>query len=242
MAKSTPRRKTVKAKPKAAGPKRIAIVGKAPSSRALAPFSDDEWEIWTLSTLVAANEVPRYDRHFEIHPLDGFINRGDNYWEWMKSVRDKPIYTQELHPEIPAAVLFPKREIVQQFGTYFTNSVSWMLAYAISLKPEQIHVYGVDMAQNDEYASQRPSCEFFLGWAAGAGIEIHIPSEADLLKARNLYGFDTDSGEMRDKCKVRRKELDQRIANQNAKAKEAHEQAIYLSGAREAMDWTEQWQ
>jgi hypothetical protein len=44
-------------------------------------------------------------------------------------------------------------------------------------------------SHNSEYGPQRPSCEFFLGIAAGLGIRITIPPEADLLKTRFLYGF-----------------------------------------------------
>jgi hypothetical protein len=192
---------------------------------------------------VSAGEVPRHDRHFELHPLDNFIEQakeGNDYWPWLTTT-DKPVYLQELHPDVPSGVLFPKCELVKKFGTYFTNQISWMLAMAIDLKPEWIGVFGVDMAQNDEYANQRPSCEYFLGLAAGAGIEVYVPVESDLMKSRQLYGFDTDGGQMRDKCKQRRTELAQRIANHNAKATHHHEQAVYLSGAQEAMDWTEQW-
>ena len=73
MAKSTPRKRSVKKKPAAPKSLRIAIVGKAPSSRALVPILDDDLEIWTLSNLVAAGEIERYDRHFEIHKLDRII-------------------------------------------------------------------------------------------------------------------------------------------------------------------------
>lgn len=258
MAKSTPRKKTVKKKParstkpkpaekepaRPLRPSRIAIVGKAPSSRALAPYSDGDCEIWTLSNLVAAKEVPRFDRHFELHPVKAFQERakqGDNYWEWLKSITDKPIYLKELHPEIPSGVLFPKDEIIKRFGTYFTNTVSWMIALAIAVQPKWIGVYGVDMAQNEEYATQRPSCEFFLGYAAGAGIDIHVPKEADMLKCRSLYGFETDGGQMRDKCKERRAELRQRIATHQEKSQQQREKAVFLSGALEGMDWNEQW-
>ena len=55
---------------------------------------------------------------------------------------------------------------------------------------KEIEVWGVDMAVGSEYQNQRPSCEFWLGVAAGMGIKIHIPAEADLLKSRFLYGFE----------------------------------------------------
>jgi len=45
-------------------------------------------------------------------------------------------------------------------------------------------------SHNSEYGPQRPSCEFFLGIAAGMGIKITIPDTADLLKTKFLYGFE----------------------------------------------------
>jgi hypothetical protein len=49
------------------------------------------------------------------------------------------------------------------------------------------------MAANSEYAFQRASCQFFLGYAAGAGIELNVPSGCQLLKAVCDYGFESDN-------------------------------------------------
>jgi hypothetical protein len=69
-----------------------------------------------------------------------------------------------------------------------------------------LHIYGVDMAQGTEYAAQRPSCEYFLGLAAGMGVQIHVPDTSDLLKCAYLYGVDDDSP-LRSKLEDRSKEL-----------------------------------
>ena len=47
--------------------RKIAIIGKAPSSVLLGPYSDLTWEIWILNTLGKNKEVPRWDRQFELH-------------------------------------------------------------------------------------------------------------------------------------------------------------------------------
>ena len=225
--------------------RKIAVIGKAPSSRDLGPYDDDDWEIWTLSNLNSLKEIPRWDRHFEIHPLDWFPERRDGYWEWLKQDHEKPIYLQELHEEIPSGVLYPKDGIVAKYGKYFTNTVSWMIAFAIEQKPTHLHVYGVDMAQdgpeNGEYSAQRPSCEFFLGWAAGAGIEMYVPPQADMLKSRLLYGFETDGGEMREKWNARSEELKRRIANQTEARDQAALKTAFLQGAQEAQAYYKQW-
>lgn len=235
----------------AESPKKIAVVGKAPSSKGLAPCSDDTFEIWTLSDLVLDGTVSRFDKHFEMHPVSWYRRPGqsNSYIEWLESVEaDKTVYLLEDDSLIKAGVAYPRQEVLDHFKTeYFTNTVSYMVALAIMQQPEEIHVYGVDMAQvanselSDEYTGQRPSCEFFLGWAAGAGIDIYVPPEADLLKCRGLYGYHTDKGGMWKKCQARRQELDQRIAQHNAARDNAHNQSVYLQGAKDAMDWTEQW-
>ena len=82
---------------------------------------------------------------------------------------------------------------------------------------QYIGVWGVDMAQGgafgqpSEYAEQRPSCEFWLGQAAGRGIYVYIPPASDLLKAAGLYGYEGDGSQMRMKIRHRIEELQLRI-------------------------------
>lgn len=183
--------------------KKVAIVG-CSDSKMLAPFDDPEFEIWGVNNLYP--HIPRATRWFEIHELthDGkqHLRRGknefrgqsvDDYLEnlgkWAKE-QDCTIYTQRKWDNMPTSTPYPLQEMLSRFGNYFTNSISYELALAIAEGFTEIHVYGVDMAVDTEYHHQRPSCEFFLGIAAGLGIKIHIPQEADLLKTRFLYGFD----------------------------------------------------
>jgi len=224
----------------------VAIVGKAPSSRGLAPFHDEAWEIWTLSNLVSADEVPRFTRHVELHNLNSFRTRGDGYWDWMCSVKDQPIYLAQLNKDIPAGVQFPRDKVVGHVGRYFTNTVSWMIALALlemneAEGPHKLAVYGVDMAQDGEYAHQRPSCEYFLGLATGLGIETIVPAECDLLKSPCLYGFDTDAGEMRSKWKARKLELSARVQQAQQAAEEQSLKAAFLKGALESHAYYRQW-
>lgn len=76
-----------------------------------------------------------------------------------------------------------------------------------NFKWKKIAIYGVDMAVGwykrsngddalqNEYASQRPSCEWVIGIVdglkmAGVDIDIVIPSKSSLLKKFSLYGFE----------------------------------------------------
>lgn len=113
---------------------RIALVGSAPSSVALAPYDDPSWLIWGCSP-GAYPYLKRLDAFFEIHHWrpgeNGFV---PTYIEWLKGLTC-PVYMIEQHPEVPASVAFPKDEILAKYPglqrSFFTSSLAWMLALAI---------------------------------------------------------------------------------------------------------------
>lgn len=175
---------------------RVAIVGFAEGHRHLAPFSDPTWEIWGLNRLHGVLEG-RWDRWFEIHALRTFYEEDAQHREWMRTFKG-PVY---LRPQdmgiydIPAAVPYPVEQVLRDYGRYFTNSISWMIALAIGMGFKEMALFGVDMAQDavfptNEYRQQRPSCEYLLGVAVGRGMLIHLPDGSDLLKASFLYGLE----------------------------------------------------
>jgi len=174
--------------------KKVAIVGFA-DTRNEAPYQDPTWEIWGLNDLHAS--IPRYDRWFDIHSRDNIDEDVKNG----RAPADKcglgglralnvPIYMQDRYDDIPNSIKFPLQEIVDKFGNYFTNSISYMTALAIFEGYHEISIYGVDMAVGSEYVDQRPSCEYFIGIARGAGIKVYIPPASDLCKTRFMYAFE----------------------------------------------------
>lgn len=61
---------------------------------------------------------------------------------------------------------------------------------------------------------QRPSCEFFIGWALALGIKVHLPLESDLCKEYYLYGYEQPVKSQLDvKLKFRKTELQKRLDN-----------------------------
>ena len=95
--------------------------------------------------------------------------------------------------EIPNSEAFPIEDVLEKFGYYFTSQIGWMIGLAILEGFKEIHIYGADLAMEDEYMHQRPNCEYLIGWARGAGITVYIPRGSDLLKAGKLYGFEDNS-------------------------------------------------
>ncbi len=170
---------------------KVAIVGSADTSRDLAPYGDESWEIWTLNDMYKV--APRMDRMFQIHDPDRVKQLDPEGWAWLTTQCQVPVWMHRPVPEIPTAQQYPTEVILKEFGRYFTNSVSWMIALAIYEGADEIGVFGVDMAHGTEYASQKPSCEYFLGWAKGRGILLHIPEVSDLLKCREQYGLENSA-------------------------------------------------
>jgi hypothetical protein len=111
-----------------------------------------------------------------------------------------------------------------------------MIAMAVMEGYEEIGVYGVDMAQNTEYDHQRPSCEYFLGFARGRGIKVTLPKTSDLLQCRWLYGFEDDQ---RSAYEARVKEIYDGVIKRKQAAEEqvrqAQSAALQYTGAIDAI-------
>ncbi len=192
----------------------VCIVGCA-ESKIYTPFDRPETEFWGVNNLFASEQIPgaHWDRWFEIHQIKRDaeklwrrvkVDHKNGAFQWGDTFRglpmkeyaiglsklDCPVYMVQTWPEIPNSVLFPWQKIVECVGNYITNTISWQIAFAIMLDFKEIMIYGVDMAVGSEYAYQRPSCEWMLGIAAGRGIAITIPPQADLLKSRFLYAIE----------------------------------------------------
>jgi len=84
-------------------------------------------------------------------------------------------------------------------------------------------------------SQQRPSAEYFIGLAAGRGIEIYIPHGSDLMKATHLYGYE-DSGPVMEKMGSRFVELGQNKERIRNDLGQLQQQAKVLEGQLSQMD------
>lgn len=203
--------------PKPPRPAHIVVVGFADGHRDMAPWDDKTAEFWGLNRLHTVLPGRPWTHWFEVHDLSSY-DKDKVHLDFLHSFQG-PVF---IRPDdmgkydIPNAVPYPKEQMLSRFPSYFTNSISWMLALAITRNPRKISVFGVDMAQDHvlqaEYAEQRPSCEFFLGFAAGAGIQMVLPKGTDLLRSSHLYGFE-NPGPYHEKNMARFAEIGQRKEN-----------------------------
>ena len=221
---------------------KVAIVGMAPSSRSEAPFKDTSWEIWGLSNCY--DYIPRWNRWFELHDPYTRRDRYPELWKFLTKNHDdgRIIYINQPCDEIPSGEVFPYSELVKEFDTrYFTNNVSWVIAWAMHQGATEIGIYGVDMAQQlmgeaSEYAYQRPSCEYFIGLARGRGIKVFVHPKSDVLKASCLYGVEGDQNQIRVKWKARLAEMNVAINNWDHQNRDWNNKVWMYRGALDGVE------
>lgn len=236
---------------------KIAILGSAPSSIRLAPFADESWQIWGCSPGVYP-VAQRVNVWFELHRWEPpVLGRADQqkpwfspeYCAWM--AQQKLVWMYDKVPEIPNSKRFPHEALVHKYGSYFfTSSIAWMLACAIediladraenkarkSDDIDHIGLWGVDMAANEEYADQRPGCQFFIQLAHQLDIEVYVPPESDLMAAPLLYGI-SESSHMIIKLTARRTELTNRLNNVRAARENIIREEAFVTGALDDLDY-----
>ena len=186
---------------------RVSIVGFAGTSRSLAPYDDDRYEIWCLNEAHRQPWLKRLTRWWQIHQKWDFTKESNDaykdHWKWLQEEHPFPVYMQEQHDDVPSSVKYPKREIVERFcqnyrrgrkleesevNEYFTSSFAYMCAMALYLDFKVIEVYGFEMATDTEYRYQKGSTEFWMG-IAGQHAQILIQDECRLTQGA-LYGYE----------------------------------------------------
>lgn len=202
---------------------KAVIVGTAPSWKRV-PWQDTSLRILGLNDAYQLPGWLRSDEWYDIHPLDKFVYppegkklfthqvppghyvRPREHLAWLAK-QTIPIW---LHDEPPTEWLhasrFPKEQIEQHFGRYFTSTPAWMLAHVILQGYREIHIYGIHLSTEHEYIEQRPNFEFLLGRVLGpeparetvdAGVRryetasgvVVLPVESPLLQSPFQYAY-----------------------------------------------------
>lgn len=177
---------------------RVAIVCGAPSSEFMAPYDDNEVEIWVLGNRVQRHLDKRVTRIFEIH--DNLTEHGDAAAYKASLVRlatKYPLIVGEKFLDVSpininGVLTYPYKEVEELYGhLYLTSSPAYMIAYAILQGATEIQIYGVDLSISDhEYFWQRPCVEAWVGFAKGCGIKVVIPEVSHIGKSKYVEGRD----------------------------------------------------
>lgn len=186
------------------GPAKVAIVGFSDTSRDLAPHGDPTFECWGLGSLyrfVATGK--RFDRWFEVHREEHLAEvHKETLAEFHRFLATfpGPVYMTSPDERFPTAVRLPIEDLTAlAFGgidvgnpsrAYWTNTVAYMVAMAILEGFREIHLFGVDMVNAEEYLTQRPGVTYVLGVAVGRGIRVVLPAGCALMFARDRYGYE----------------------------------------------------
>jgi len=223
---------------------KICIVGSAPHSTGMAPYGSEDWVIWGCSPSVWGTAkqygyLNRFNGFFEMHRYGNFPNMSPEYRAWLESV-DIPVFTSEPVSSLKNNVVVPVDELVKKYGPYWFNStVSWMMALAIEQKPSQIALYGIDMAANEEYFSQKMGCIRMAERAVEQGIQVTAPYESDLFTPPPLYGV-CEYNHAFIKTKIRTQEIQGRLHDAEQRRLVAEQEAHFLRGVIDDMQWSQQ--
>ena len=69
--------------------------------------------------------------------------------------------------------IYPMDEVLEKFKTkFFSNTICYMLAYALLKGYERIWFYGIDMLQHTTYIVEKGGVEYWMGIAQGLGVPI----------------------------------------------------------------------
>ena len=156
--------------------------------------------------------MPRSDRWFEMHGPDIFAlqdRRPGNHVDYLRNFQG-PVIMHQIQEEVPNAIPLPLQGLADMLGPwvwrigdpdangqmsawsteqapYLSSSIAYEIALAIYEQFEEIHLFGIDLNTESEYAWQKPGVEFLLGVAVGRGIKVYLPDMCPLLKG-TLYG------------------------------------------------------
>ena len=174
--------------------KKLAIIGRT-ANAVYAPFHDPSWTI--LAHPCARTLCKREpDWYFDMHRPECFTRQSKTwngaYYTWLQTLQT-PIFMQETWPDIPMAVRYPIERVLQEFRAYFTNHAAYMIALALTEGVTHIGLFGCQYSADTEHATQRGSCEYWLGRFEQAGGQVILPVKDNTMLnfPKGLYGYES---------------------------------------------------
>ncbi len=171
-----------------------AIAQKAGERKLLQEIGPPFDEVWAI------NHMGKMLKDIDlIIAMDDLRHEKERYEGMMNG--EIPILTSTVYPEFNC-IEYPLREVINELhpgnvsylGTYFRNTVSFAVAYAIYKGFDRISLYGCDFYYDGGVKTEeaRANCEFWLGFAHARGIKIEVSEGSttlDMNKPQKLYGY-----------------------------------------------------
>lgn len=175
-------------------PDKIAICG-----------TGDGWNLLPVNsdhTIYCLNDYVKFERYgvkpdilFIMDVLDEkplIVSGVDNLGDIIHRINKLgvPLVAPFKYAEIPKSEAFPIKECAERFGLpYFTNTIAYMIAYALIKGAKEIDIYGVNQASNSEYNLEKAGVEYWLGVANGMGVKLRINGDrSELLRNKLRWG------------------------------------------------------
>ncbi len=236
-------------------PRRVNIVGTAPSSRHAAPFPlfakppGEDGEIWCVG-LDPMRITPHFHRWYELHSLPYLLDRHNNpdfqldnirHVHWLAEVANQGGAVWLIQPDqfIPKAKVIPREEIEKEFGSEcLTSTIAWMMCHAALEGYKDIWLWGVDMALNEEYGYQRQAILYLKReFEKYRGIKVSVPPESDLFMAGQwTYPECVENPEYR-KLTAHRRALVHQLGVHQQQTQQGQLRSAHFMGAIETLDW-----
>ena len=175
-------------------PKRVYIMGTG-SGWELAP-RESSAVIYCLNDFIRFEKYGvKMDKLFIMDVLDEkpqVVSGQDDLGWVIKRINDLhiPLISPYIYKEIPLSEEFPLEECKKKFGEpYFSNTIGYMIAYALLKNVEEIDIFGVNQASSGEYTMEKAGVEYWLGIAVGRGVKVTVHGDkSELLTNKNRWG------------------------------------------------------
>jgi len=175
--------------------KKVYICGLAERNfKKVLPFNNPDCEIWGLGVhaiwMRKHKRFLPFNKLFEIHDYSEYVQ---DTFPFLVNYSNK-VVLKDKNEYIPNYELYPFEEIYETYGTYFTNSLSYMLILAYHLGYRDIYLYGISFGDPDkatlrENIQEKANLYYWIGYLQGKGCKITDVSQKNkyFLKTKNIY-------------------------------------------------------
>lgn len=183
--------------------RRLQILGAHPSVRE-APLREVEarW-VYSMAGPVYGLDRIQADRIFELHDPALVETTAPEVWDWIR-MQSASVVMLERTPAVPTSVAYPLTAVqawMRDVGgdpahleQCFSNTLDYMLAWALAEGMTAIWLDGVLLRSTEEYMRQRLSAFYWIGVARGRGCAVHVDPASGLGTVPVLYGYHVPTG------------------------------------------------
>lgn len=174
----------------------VIILGTAETLKVV-PWNEPDTDYWACQPVITypVVEGKRIDLLFEMHKPEYYLK--DEVLERINK-SNIPTYMVQAVPQIPKSITYPLKEIQEwvkhpKLKRFFSSTISYMIAFALYSGYKFIELYGVHMSHEEEkYSIQRNSCEAWLNYGLGLGVDYWIPDQSSIMALPYMYGYEQE--------------------------------------------------